>query len=51
MVEEKPYHLVELKALGELSLGVYCSVVGDQDMVCEMGFLLYISQYIDQKCH
>lgn len=37
------YHLVEVQALGELGLGVHRSVVGDQDMVCELCVLLYIS--------
>ena len=36
----KDYHLVEVQALSELSLGVHCSVVGDQNMVCEYGFFV-----------
>ena len=36
----KAYHLVEAQALGELGLGVHCSVVGDQEMVCEYGFFV-----------
>ena len=40
---------MDVQALSELSLGVHCSVVGDQDIVCEYGFFVYISRNVTDQ--